>query len=242
MYVVIYNEKEPEIGEDGEPIIPPPAYTVKVVTEDVDTGKRISGSSIYINMTDDQGKSIPVEPKTEASAKNGTTSVTGNLGIDGKMYTDKQVDSGAPIIIEKGLTYIDNIDYEGTLNIEVSQEKTAEGYVFGDHTDADIQIKVTYNPVQANGEKTLTFDVIEHGGFEVIADKTNRIITIKITNKSQVLFDITTQEYKSKSTSETVYIQGVNYDITSEIQYAVNSEPTDLKEKTELSDEKGKTQ
>lgn len=58
MYAIIYN------GDVS------PAYTVKVVTEDAETGKRINGSSIYMNITDaTTGNLITVEPATEASAK-----------------------------------------------------------------------------------------------------------------------------------------------------------------------------
>lgn len=80
-----------------------------------------------MNITDaTTGNLITVEPKTGASASNGSISQTSNLGIDGKNYTDEQInaeDSNAPVIVERGLTYIDNIDYEGTINIEISQKE-----------------------------------------------------------------------------------------------------------------------
>ena len=65
MYAIIYN------GDVS------PAYTVKVVTEDAETGKRINGSSVYMNITDaTTGDLITVQPKTEASADNGSISQT----------------------------------------------------------------------------------------------------------------------------------------------------------------------
>lgn len=187
MYAIIYN------GDVS------PAYTVKVVTEDAETGKRINGSEIYMNITDaSTGDLIKVEPKTSASAQNGTTSVTGNLGIDGEMYTDEQLnaeDSSAPIIVEKGLTYIDNIDFEGTFNIELSQTKAADGYIFGDqHTDGNIKIQATYVP-QLDDDPTVNFTVVDNDGFNIIVDNVNRTITIKILNESRVTFDITTMQY-----------------------------------------------
>lgn len=233
MYAIIYN------GDVS------PAYTVKVVTEDADTGKRINGSSIYLNITDENGDLITVEPKTEASAQNGSTSLTGNLGIDGQKYSDAEVENpeaSVPIIVEKGLTYIDNVDYEGTINIEVSQTGTANGYIFGNqNTDGNIQINATYVP-HLDEDPTVQFTVIENDGLEVRTDDVNRIITIVIKNESQVLFDITTKQYKSDPESETVYIQGANYNITAEIQTATNSILTDINETTPLSDENGKTQ
>ena len=232
MYAIIYN------GDVS------PAYTVKVVTEDVDTGKRINGSSIHMNITDNNGDLIQVLPKTQASAQNGGTSITGNLGIDGKMYTDEEVNNKekpTPIIIEKGLTYIDNVDYEGTVNIEVSQTGLADGYIFGNQkTDGNIKIEATYIP-HLDEDPTVEFTVKENDGFNVTVDNTNRMITIKILNQSQVSLDIVTSQYKTNTEEETKYIQGVNYNITSEIQTAVDSIQTDLNETTPLSDESGRT-
>lgn len=238
MYAIIYN------GDVS------PAYTVKVVTEDAETGKRINGSEIYMNITDaSTGDLIKVEPKTSASAQNGTTSVTGNLGIDGEMYTDEQLnaeDSSAPIIVEKGLTYIDNIDFEGTFNIELSQTKAADGYIFGDqHTDGNIKIQATYVP-QLDDDPTVNFTVVDNDGFNIIVDNVNRTITIKILNESRVTFDITTMQYGTDKADKDgniniKYISGVSYDITAEIQTATENIETDVNTTTPLSDKDGKT-
>ena len=126
---------------------------------------------VVVCITDSStGDLIKVEPKTSASAQNGTTSVTGNLGIDGEMYTDEQLnaeDSSAPIIVEKGLTYIDNIDFEGTFEIELSETKAANGYVFGSqHTDTynNIKIQATYVP-QLDDDPTVNFTVVDNDGY-----------------------------------------------------------------------------
>ena len=203
-----------------------------------------NGSSIYMNITDaTTGNLITVEPETEASAKNGTISQTLNLGIDGKTYTDNEVnseDTQTPIIVEKGLTYIDNIDYEGTINIELSQKGTATGYVYGSqHTDGNIQISTKYIP-QENNDPTVEFTVVQNDGFNVIVDNINRTITIKILNESQVTFDITTIEKAAKQENEKP-ISGVNYKITAEIQTATDSILTDVNVTTPLSDENGQT-
>ena len=233
MYAIIYN------GDVS------PAYTVKVVTEDAETGKRINESGIYLNITDaETGKLITVEPKTIASANNGTISKTSNLGIDGTMWSDEEInaeDSSAPVIVEKGLTYIDNIDFEGTINIEVSQKETAKGYVFGSqHTDGNIQISSKY-VAHLDDDPTVEFEVVQNDGFNVVLDNVNRTITIKILNESQVLFDIVTTEFASKQDEQPAAIQGVNYDITAEIQTATESILTDVDTTTALSDENGKT-
>lgn len=232
MYAIIYN------GDVS------PAYTVKVVTEDAETGKRINGSSVYMNITDaTTGDLITVQPKTEASADNGSISQTFNLGIDGKTYTDNKDNSeenDVPIIVERGLTYIDNIDYEGTINIEISQKGTAVGYVYGSqHTDGNVQISTKYVP-QLDDDPTVEFTVVQNDGFNVIVDNANRTITIKILNESQVGFDITTAEKATKQ-QDIKAIQGVNYKITAEIQTATDSILTDVDVTTPLSDENGRT-
>ena len=232
MYAIIYN------GDVS------PAYTVKVVTEDAETGKRINGSSVYMNITDaTTGDLITVQPKTKASANNGSISQTFNLGIDGKTYTDNKDNSeenDVPIIVERGLTYIDNIDYEGTINIEISQKGTAVGYVYGSqHTDGNVQISTKYVP-QLDDDPTVEFTVVQNDGFNVIVDNANRTITIKILNESQVGFDITTAEKATKQ-QDIKAIQGVNYKITAEIQTATDSILTDVDVTTPLSDENGRT-
>lgn len=228
MYAIIYN---------GDVT---PAYQVKVVTEDDETGKRINGSKIYLNITDDEtGNLITVEPKTVASSLNGTTSETKNLGIDGTMLTDEELEmmQDKPIIMEKGLVYIDNIDYEGTINIEISQKETAEGYIFGSHrTDGNIKINTTYIP-HLDEDPTTEFTVIENDGFDVIIDNVNRIITVKMLNESQVLFNILNKEYGSNNKG----IEGTNFNITAEIQTATDSIPTEVNVTTPLTDNQGKT-
>lgn len=222
-----------------------PAYTVKVVTEDANSRKRINGSKIQLNITDvATGNLIAVQPKTVASAKNPSTSETGNLAIDGQKYTDAQlaalaVENKDPIILEKGLTYIDNIDFEGTINIAVSQQKTAYGYIYGDQrTDGNIKIKATYEP-HLGKDPTVDFQIIDNDGFgsAVKVDNTNRIITITLLNESNVLFNIKTQTYGENP----LPIEGVSYSITSEIFTATDTIKTDLNETTTLSDKEGKT-
>ena len=232
MYAIIYN------GDIS------PAYKVKVVTEDADTGKRINNSTIRIDITNEQGVHIPIKPKTVASAENGSTSRTYNLGINGLKYSDAELEDDSenkPIIIEKGLTYIDNIDYEGIINIGVNQEGFANGYVPGNQrTNGDIQIKATYIP-HLNEDPTVKFEVIDNDGLEINTDPTNRIITIKILNESQVMFDITTQEYNSNPDATIKYIPGTNYIITSEIQTSTDSIPTGLNVTTPISNQNGNT-
>ncbi len=236
MYAVIYNEPK---GEK-------PAYTVKVVTDDIDTGNRINGSEVYLNITKDDttGELIPITPATTASAQNPSTTFTSNLGMDGNWYTDEQIKEEqiktgkAPIILERGLTYIDNITYEGDIDIEVSEQTPADGYAFENNaTDGHVKIKAEYiDSTIDGGDPTLKLTVKDRGNFEVITDDTNGIITIKIHNTSKVLFDITTLEYGSNAP-----IEGVYYDITAKIERPLETVQTNVNVTTELTDENGKT-
>lgn len=216
-----------------------PAYKVKVITEDAQTRKRINGSQIYMNITNNEtGEQLVINPSS-SSAQNGSTSETANLGINGQKYTDAQLAS-APLIAEKGITYIDNIDFEGTINIELSQRQTAYGYIFGSHrtdTNNGIKIKATYEP-QEDDDPIVKFEKIDVDGFgdAVSVDEKNRVITIKLLNESSVKFNITTQTYGKSP----IPIQGASYNITSEMFTATETIKTDLNETTQLSDEEGK--
>lgn len=225
MYAIIYN------GDIS------PAYTVKVVTEDVDTGRRINGSKIYMNITDNNGNSVPINQnnQTEGSAQNGQTDITGILGADWKKYTEAQwndPNTSKPLRLEEGLVYIDSIDYQGILNIEVSQKGLAPGYIYGQQkTGGRVQIEAKYVP-HLGGNPTLELTPINDDGFgsNLKIDPVNRTITIIIKNESEVLFKITTMEYKSNPNAEPTYLP-VNYDITAEIQTLTGSEETDIKDK-----------
>lgn len=240
MYIPIYNG------------VIPPSYTLKVYTRDAKTGSAISGAKVKMDVTKEDGSHIEVRPDTVASTQNGGTGITGNLGIDGVMYSDEQIDDPnvvTPVITDKGLVYIDNIDYEGTINIMISETEAAPGYVFGNNrydTINGIKIKAeyVYDPTLVKEDPVVNFEILDRDGFgetELIVDDINREITVIIKNESRIMFDILTTEYKSKSDKPTVYIPNVSYDITSEIQYVSSSVSTGVSEKTPLSDANGRT-
>lgn len=229
---ILYNSR---VGDDI------PSYTVKVVTQDVATGTRINGSKIRMDITDATTNNwITIEPNTPASTKNGEIDETANLGIDGKKYTDEQVENEkikTPIIADRGLVYIDNIDYEGTINIKVSQEGYAEGYEKGGQkTNGDVKVKAQY-VVQTDGTKEVELAIEDNGGFgkDVRVDSVNRVITIIIKNESKVMFKILTREYKAKANEKTVGIPDVSYKITAEIQRPTGTVSTDVDVQTQLS-------
>ena len=241
IYAIIYNKTKPKSTDPEDPTINYPRYEVDVYTEDVDTNKRINGSKIEMTLTDNNNDLITIEKGTESSAENGKESVTGNLGINGKMYTDEEISNPeiqTPIIKEKGITYIDNILYEGTLNIEVRQKDYAYGYVPGGQiTQANVSIEVSYQ-MDSQGNVSLQFGQINSGGLIVSANEKTGKIRITIKNESLVNFQIFTREYDSESSSNRP-ITNVNYTVTSEIYTIAASEKTDLNETSQLSDASG---
>ena len=243
IYAIVYNVKpeKNDSGEGEEEKIKYPRYEVDVYTEDVDTNKRINGSGIKLTLTDENGSLIEVKPGSKASAKNDNESVTGNLGINGEMYTDadlKNPQKEKSVILEKGITYIDNILYEGTLNISVSQTSYADGYIPGGQlTQAEISLKVTYE-MDPLGNVSLHFGEINSGGLIVSASEKTGKIRIIIKNESIVNFEIFTKEYSSDA-SENKPVPNVNYTITSEVYTVAASEATDLNETSQLSDAQG---
>ena len=252
IYVIVYNYTGDNDIDEG-------AYTVKVVTEDANSGKRISGAGIYLNITDAKtGEQVQITPKGKqnenskpsASATNGSTTETGNLAVDGKMYTDDEVDdpeSKVPLLLERGLMYIDNIHFEGQINIEVSEKTRPKGYnKFGQHTDGNVKANITYEDKDYK-RVVSNIDIKDNDGFEVRTDNKNRIITIVIKNDSSTMFNIATYEFNEEpKDDETQYtekgIQGVNYEITAEIVYAKENEKTDIDAVTPMSDPEGKTE
>lgn len=231
-----------------------PAYKFTIYTVDAETGRKINGSQVHTEITDDNGEFIKVEPKTLASSSNGQTAETKNLGIDGVMYTDAELEQfkianqSVPTIQDLGLIYIDNIDYQGILNIYVDQLKTAPGYIFGDQKTSTgtvpIKIKATYQP-NLGGDPTVDFEIIDKAGFgeDIIVDDVNREIILTIKNESQVTFDILTLQYGSEKPIN----PATNYTISAEVQTLSSSTPISPLEGTEdfvttpLSDENGKT-
>lgn len=231
-----------------------PAYKFTIYTVDAETGRKINGSQVHTEITEDNGNFIKVEPKTSASSSNGQTAETKNLGVNGVMYTDAELDAlkaankPVPAVQDLGLIYIDNIDYEGILNINVDQLKTAPGYTLGDQKTSTgkipIKIKATYEP-HLGKDPTVKFEVINDSGFgeQLIVDNLNREIILTIKNESQVTFDILTLQYGSEKPIN----PATNYTISAEIQTLSSSTPINPLEGTQdfvttpLTDEKGKT-
>ena len=228
-----------------------PAYTIKVVTEDEDTNRRINGSDIYLHVTNvETGETLKIDKKTEGAIPNGTNKLTGNLATDGKIYTDEELESSnedggssIPPIIEKGLVYTDPIDFQGTIDIEVSQQGVANGYeVDAKQTSVGnnhIKLTATYEAQQVGDDPVVKFTNLDNAGFDVQTDETNRIIKITIKNRTKIMFHITTEAYGTKPLQP---LQGVQYDIIAKIVNSVDYTDTDVNVTTPASDAEGKTE
>ena len=214
----------------------PPAFTVKVYKKDVDSGMALNGASIYMNLTDSQnGNFIQVEKKTEASAQNGQTTQTANLGVDYKKYSDEPKNVS---LIDKGLVYIDNIDFEGIMNIEVSETATPDGYVSGEQkTSGNVKIKATKIP-QLNSSPLIELQTIDNDGLDVSVNSVTKEVKIVLYNESRFKININDVIY---GTTPEIPIQGITYDITSDINTGLGIIPTTLNVTTPITDTKGNT-
>ena len=214
----------------------PPGYKVKVYKKDAQTGKTVNGAGIQMKITDQNGIMIPITPKTQASGKNGQVIETSNIGLDGQIHTDKEVKEGGIILADSGVAYIDNIDYEGTVNIQVSEAKAPLGYIIGGNkTSGNVQIEAKYTLDPANFDANVDLKLINNDGLDVSIDSVKREIIINLYDDPQVAFHITDLDFDNGAP-----VQGVYYVVTS-IKTTVDSiVPTDLKVTSPTTDENGK--
>lgn len=220
-----------------------PSYKLKVITKDSNTGRYINDSSIQIEIKDPETDTlIPITPSTAGSATNGSTSVTGNISIDGQKYTDlqaygdsaNQIPGNGAIIVGRGTTYIDNIRHNGDLEIAINQTGFANGYTPSDNTQGIIKAKATLG-FDEYGEPTVTFTDRDEDKFTGNVDwnEKTRTITVTIYNNSEVTLNTQTIAY---GLSTIVPIPDVSYKVTSEISTIGRLDATELDVTTPASD------
>ena len=150
-----------------------PKYTVKVVTEDSQSGKRINGSIFQVEA---------LEKDTGAT----------NKSVTGATKNESVVLAGNKYVFEKGALRVRGITAENNVKINISQIETATGYVYGSNlTAGTVEINAEFVVVGADLEKDVKLSLIDDGGFDVEIDNINREITIKVKNDPDVVFEIT---------------------------------------------------
>lgn len=230
---------EPDPADPGGPGIIVPKYTVKIVSEDVDTGRRINGSTFDLEVNTVDGNTLTQLPLSQNGIDLPNT--TGNLCSDGKIHTDAEIEQGGLKILERGIIKTERISYEGDIIINVSQTGFAYGYIPGmQKVIGQVKLKTSFldNP-DGSTDQLLKVDTIDNDGLEVVIDETTREITITVKNESRVQLTIQKLnayekelDTKDPDTGETMKtrdpIKGASFTVTSKILTTTSSQDTDL--------------
>ena len=197
-------------------------YTIKVVSQEVDTKLRINESVFDIEVM--QGEENLISQMQGVLTSN----------IEKKGY-----------ILEKGAIKVEDVRKNGEINIHVDQKEPAEGYKFGNQiTSGTVKIKVDYNKTTDDGMEEPVFNVLNDAGFEVSVDNTNKVITVKVNNEPEINMEITNilKTKNEEGNIEETNIEGSKFTITSQIQTKTDITATDLNVTTPMTDEEGKTE
>lgn len=195
-----------------------PAYTVKIISADSQTGNRLNGSIFQVEALDENGESYK-------SATGVTTSIS--KVINGKTY-----------IVENGVMKVTGIKAENNVTIAVNQVETLTGYTYGSNkVSGNVIVNAKFTITSENLEKDLELSKVDDGGFEVTVDNTNREIVIKVKNDPVLTFDITKVDANTKEK-----LENVKFSVTSVIQTSTTTVETDLNEIAKATDEKGHTE
>ncbi len=196
------------------------AYTVKIVTEDSQSNRRINGSIFQVEA---------IETSTGATNKSvtgATTNVSSTL-------------AGSTVIFERGALKVNGITAEGDVQIKFRQIESAVGYVYGANpTSGIVNIHTEFEIIPSTQEKQVT--ITEGQGnderFDIQIDNTNRVITIKVLNDPQVDFEITKVDRDTKEP-----IEGMKFSITSTVIENGQNIDTGLNKEFKPTDDKGYT-
>ena len=198
------------------------AYTIKVVSQEVDSNLRINDSTFDIDVTQGEGNLI-------ATMKNAKTA-----NVEKKGY-----------ILEKGVIKTDNIKKRGEIDVNINQTGIAEGYKFGDEiTSGTVKLDVSYVEPEEGEKYQPRFKVLDNAGFDISIDKTNRVVTIKVENVPEINMGIT-NILRTKDEEDNIVETPLNsskFTITSQIQTKTDITDTDLDVTTPMTDENGFTE
>ncbi len=194
-----------------------PQYTVKIVSQDSQTGMRINGSIFQVEVLNSEGETYKEVTGTTRDVIRKVNNTT--------------------FIAEKGVMKVTGIKAEGDIKISLNQIETATGYVYGQNiVKGNVIVNAEFTVSAAELEKDLTLTKKNDGGFEVTVDNTNREIIIKVKNDPQLTFDITKIDGKTKQK-----LSGAEFTVTSVMQTSATTTETTLNETSKLTDENGHT-
>lgn len=213
VYVTVLTNEQLEAKKE--------AYTIKVVSQEIDSNLRINDSVFNIDITQGEGNFI-------AKMANVKTA-----NVEAKGY-----------ILEKGVIKTDGIKNKGTIDINVDQQKTAEGYRVSDKVHGTVKIDVDYIELENEEKYKPVFSVLDNDGFDILLDNTNKVITIKVNNIPEINMEIT-NILRTKDENDNIVKTPLNsskFTITSQIQTKTDITDTSLNVTTAMTDENGKTE
>ncbi len=202
-----------------------PKYNVKVVSEDIDTGRRINGSTFDVEIKTLAGDTLTQLP-------NGSLpNTTKNLCTDGRFYTDAEIANGGLRVVEKGVIQTDGVKYKGDIIVNISQTGFANGYVPGSQkVTGQIKLSTDFeNNPDGSMDSILKMELQDNDGLEVTVDEQAREIIVTVKNESRVQLNIQKFNTNQNQDGSRNPISGVSFDITSQIITASNAIDTDLK-------------
>ena len=198
------------------------AYTIKVVSQEVDSNLRINDSIFDIDVTQGEGNLI-------AEMKNAKTA-----NVEKKGY-----------ILEKGVIKTEGIKKRGEIDVNINQTGVAEGYKLGDEiTSGTVKLDVSYVEPEEGEKYQPRFNVLDNAGFDISIDNTNRVVTIKVKNVPEINMGIT-NILRTKDEEDNIVETPLNsskFTITSQIQTKTDITDTDLNVTTTMTDENGFTE
>ena len=198
------------------------AYTIKVVSQEVDSNLRINDSTFDIDVTQGEGNLI-------ATMKDAKTA-----NIEKKGY-----------ILEKGVIKTEDIKKRGEIDVNINQTGVAEGYKLGDEiTSGTVKLDVSYVEPEEGEKYQPRFNVLDNAGFDISIDNTNRVVTIKVKNVPEINMGIT-NILRTKDEEDNIVETPLNsskFTITSQIQTKTDITDTDLNVTTPMTDENGFTE
>lgn len=197
-------------------------YTIKIISQEIDTNLRINDSTFNVEITHDKGDII-------SKLENVKTSDVSKQGY----------------ILEKGVIKVENIKNNGEIDINIDQTEAAEGYKFGNQiTSGTVKVQVNYLSSTNGGLDEPDINILENAGFETSIDKINKVITVKVNNEPETNMQITNM-LKTKDEDGNIVktpLEGSKFTITSKIQTKSDITETDLNVTTKMTDEKGYTE
>lgn len=206
-----------------------PKYKVKVVSEDIDTGRRINGSEFDVEVK-------AKESGNTLMSRNATTggNITSNLCTDGRFHLDSEVKEKGYKVSERGIILTDTTNYSGEIEINVNQIGFASGYVPGNQKTTGKVIANASFIDDPNGgmDSLLKLDIKDNSGLEVNVDEQAREIIITVKNESNITLTLTKLSSVEDENGQRAAIKGATFTVTSEIVTSTTSTATDLNVET----------